>query len=109
MATSKDMPLATWKLPLPLGTILGATAGLLIPLAAVALLFWTTRSTPTEDALSLQQKLRELQAAEEQQLTSYAWVEKPGGDKPGVVRIPIQRARELILSEMAAGKKESKR
>jgi len=69
---------------------------LLIPLAAVALFFWTTRSTPTQDKLSAEQKLRELQANEERQLTSYGWIDKTAG----VVHVPVGRAKELILKEV---------
>jgi hypothetical protein len=97
------------KTPLPYGTIVAATAWLLLPLGAVAILFWATRSTSSDDELSAEAKLRELQATEERQLTTYDWIEKPSAGKPGVVRVPVQRARELFLSEMAALQKESKK
>jgi hypothetical protein len=94
---------------LPYVTIVAATIGLLLPLAAVALLFWATRSASTDSELSPEQKLRELQATEERQMTTYDWIEKPSGAKPGVVRVPVQRAGELVLAEMAAAQKESKK
>jgi hypothetical protein len=102
-------PSKTQKAPLPYGTIVAATAWLLLPLAAVAALFWATRSTSSDDELSAEAKLRELQATEERQLTTYDWIEKPSAGKPGVVRVPVQRARELILSEMAVKQKENKK
>jgi hypothetical protein len=93
--------------PLPYATIIGSTLGLLLPLAAVALLFWATRPTVADAELSGEQKLRELRAGEERQMTTYDWIEKPTAAKPGVVRIPMQRARELILSETAVRPKAS--
>ena len=104
-----ELPPPTRKTKLPLVTILGATAALLIPLGAIALLFWATRSTPAQDALSAEQKLRELQAAEERQLTTYDWIQKPSAGSPGVVRIPAARAKELILKEEAARRQEGKK
>jgi hypothetical protein len=109
MTVANDLPTSTTKAPLPYATILAATAGLLLPLAAIALLFWVTRSASTDSELSSEQKLRELQATEERQMTTYDWIEKPTKDKPGVVRVPISRARELVLKEMTAQGEESKR
>jgi hypothetical protein len=94
---------------LPYATIIGSTLGLLLPLAAVAVLFWTTRPTVADAQLSAEQKLRELRAGEDRQMTTYDWIEKPTAGKAGVARIPVQRARELVLSEMATSQKESKR
>src|SRR5262245_49858537 len=96
------------KRPLPYVTIVAATVGLLLPIAAIALLFWATRAPESESELSADAKLRELQATEERQMTTYGWIEKPTAGKVGVVRIPVQRARELLLSEMAAKQKEGK-
>src|SRR5262245_63292397 len=101
MIEADDQTGVTNKAPMPYATIVAATAGLLLPLAAVALLFGLTRSAPTDTELSAEQKLRELRATEERQLTTYDWIEKPTEDKRGVVRIPISRARELALKEMA--------
>ena len=95
MSASTELPPPTRKTPLPYVTIVGSTAALLIPLAAIALLFWATHSTSTQDSLSAEQKLRELQASEERQMTTYGWIDKPAG----VVRIPVSRAKEIILKE----------
>ena len=103
-----DAPGSPTKAPLPYVTIVASTAGLLLPIAAVALLFWCTRSSGTESELSAEAKLRELQAAEERQLTTYDWIEKTSAGKSGVVRVPVKRARELMLSEMASPQKGSK-
>jgi hypothetical protein len=109
MTAPQDLPSPTRKTPMPYVTILGATVGLLLPIAAIALMYWTTHSTSSETELSAQQKLRELQATEERQMTTYDWVEKPSKDRPGVARIPVARARELVLNEILARQKESKR
>ena len=42
-------------------------------------------------------QLRQLRADEEAKLTRYQWVDQ----KKGVVRVPLDRARELVLSEWA--------
>ena len=96
------------KARLPYVTIIAATLGLLLPIAAIALLFWFTPSSDIDGKLFADAKLRELQASEERQMTTYDWIEKPTAAKPGIVRIPVQRARELVLSEMTARQKESK-
>jgi hypothetical protein len=95
MDTPNELPPPTRKTPLPYVTIVGATAGLLFPLAAIATLFWATRSAPTQDSLSAEQKLRKLQASEERQMTTYGWIDKP----TGVAHIPVARAKELILKD----------
>lgn len=95
MSASTELPPPTLKTPLPYVTIIGATAALLIPIAAIAALFWATSITPTQDTLSAEQKLRELQANEERHMTTYGWIDKPAG----VVRIPVSRAKEMILKE----------
>jgi len=107
MTALQDLPPPTNKTPVPYLTIAGTTFGLLLPVLAVALLYWTTGSTTSEPELSLEQKLRELQASEERQMTTYDWVEKPSKDKPGVTRVPVARARELVLNELH--QKETKR
>jgi hypothetical protein len=109
MSTSNELPPTTRKTPLPYVTISAATIGLLIPLVAIALLFYASPSAETEATLSGKQKLRELQATEERQLTTYDWIEKPGADKPGIVRIPVSRAKELFLKESAAQSQQEKK
>jgi len=47
MEAPNVLPTTTRKTPLPYATIVGATAALLIPIAAIATLFWVTHSTPT--------------------------------------------------------------
>jgi len=108
MIVSKELHAPTRKAPLPYVTIIASTVALLLPLAAIGLMFWFTRSTPAENALSAEQMLRELQATEERRMTTYEWIEKPAKGKPGVVRVPVQRARELILKEASAPTKGTK-
>ena len=105
--TASNPPAPPAKAPLPYVTIVGATVGLLLPIAAIALLFWSTYTPSVDGELSAEAKLRESQATEERQMTTYDWIDKPTAGKSGVVRIPVQRARELILAETAP-KKESK-
>jgi hypothetical protein len=109
MNAPKELPPPTNKMPLPYLTLIGATLGLLIPLGGAALLFWATQSEPTQAVLSSEQKLRELRAAEDRQLTTYGWIEKPAGTKQGVVHIPLTSAKELFLNELTPKQKEGKK
>ena len=54
-----------------------------------------TRTVPIEPRLQVQapKELKALQAAEQEILTSYAWVNK----EAGIARIPIDRAMQLVL------------
>src|SRR5262245_56186585 len=104
MSASENSPAPPAKAPLPYVTIAAATVGLLLPIAAIALLFWSTHASAVDGELPAEAKLRELQATEERQMTTYDWFEKPIANKPGVVRIPVQRARGLILAESASRK-----
>jgi len=56
--------------------------------------YWTpSANTPPDPDQPAQ--LRELRAAEEQLLYDYSWID----EKNGVARIPINRAKELILRQ----------
>jgi len=44
-----------------------------------------------------QEKLRTLRVEDEKRLNSYAWVDQ----KKGVVRIPVERAMEVVAAELA--------
>jgi hypothetical protein len=48
------------------------------------------QSIPSED-------IKEFRKEENVELNSYGWVIPPSGDQVGVVHIPIERAKELIL------------
>lgn len=54
-----------------------------------------TRTVPPEPRLQVEapKDLRSLQAAEQEVLTTYAWVSK----EAGIARIPIERAMQLVL------------
>lgn len=45
---------------------------------------------PSED-------IREFRARENAELNSYGWVIPPAGQQPGIVRIPIEEAKRLII------------
>jgi hypothetical protein len=47
-------------------------------------------------------KLQELQALEEEELTTYGWVD----EEVGRIRIPIDRAMELVVSEADTARSE---
>ncbi len=49
------------------------------------------QSFPSED-------IREFRAQENAELNSYGWVIQPAGQQPGVVRIPIEEAKKLIVA-----------
>ena len=78
--------------------ILGVLGGVLSGVLLIAFMLWYT-ATPKSSDKSPEEKLSELRAAEEVKLRSYDWIEKPGKDKPGVVRISAERAAELLLQE----------
>ncbi len=62
-----------------------------------------TRTVPSEPRLQVAapKELKSLRAAEEEVLTSYAWVSK----EAGIARIPIERAMQLVLEHgLPAGK-----
>lgn len=54
-----------------------------------------TRGVPPEPRLQVEapKDLKRLQAAEQEVLTTYAWVSK----ETGIARIPIERAMQLVL------------
>jgi hypothetical protein len=43
------------------------------------------------------EEIREFRKREEIELNSYGWIIPPSGDQAGVVHIPIERAKELIV------------
>ena len=80
--------------------VLGIVAGLLLALAMAGGMYWIgayylEESAPPPDAGK--QTLRELRTADEHELGSYGWVNRP----EGIVQVPIERAMELLASEQA--------
>jgi hypothetical protein len=63
------------------------------------------RQVPPEPRLQTHpvRDLRELRAAEDATLTSYGWVDR----KAGIVRIPIARAMELLVSRGGAARPDT--
>ena len=45
------------------------------------------------------EQLRELDATDVARLNRYQWIEQPSGNKAGVLRVPTERAIDLILAE----------
>jgi hypothetical protein len=86
--------------PFPFLTILGVLGGVLSAVVMVAfMLLYTRTAAPKSTEESPDAKLLELRKAEESKLKSYEWIQKPEKDKAGVVRIPAERAAELLLQE----------
>ena len=80
--------------PIPWLTVAGVLAGVLCVLALIAGLLLFGRPKRTVAELPTRSELR---AMEEQKLSSYARTEEPG-----VVRIPAERAAELLVKERGA-------
>lgn len=84
--------------PFPVLTILGVLGGVLSSIVLVVFMLWYT-AAPRSSEKTPEEKLSELRATEEAKLKTYEWIDKPAKDKPGVVRIPADRAAELLLQE----------
>jgi hypothetical protein len=98
-ATQQTTPPEATK-PFPFLTILGVLGGVLSAVFLVAfMLLYTRTAVPKSTEKSPEEKLLELRKAEEAKLKSYEWIQKPEKDKAGVVRIPADRAAELVLQE----------
>lgn len=84
--------------------LIGLTV-LVLLLAAVFAGLWinnTPTATDAEDALRSVERLKnlaELQAADQATLTTYGWNDRA----KGIVRIPIDRAMELVLPALNGG------
>ena len=78
----------------PLLAVLGLVLGLSTMLSLLVVMTQVGKPKETPKALP-QQSLQELQAANEQSLGSYGWVDQ----KKGVVRIPIDVAMEKLIEE----------
>ncbi|HLW63727.1 MAG TPA: hypothetical protein VKS79_00310 [Gemmataceae bacterium] len=86
--------------PFPFLTILGVLGGVLSAVFLVAFMLWYTHApAPNSTEKSPEEKLLELRRAEEAKLKSYEWIQKSEKNKPGVVRIPYDRAAEKLLQE----------
>lgn len=88
------------RLPLPWLTIVGVLAGVLSCIVLAAALLFLTKTWPFAPAKPADSGL-ELKKTELEKLSRYEWIEKPAAGKPGVVRIPTDRAAELYLNEEA--------
>lgn len=84
-------------------TVVGVLLGLALAVLMVGGMFWLgdyylreSVETPDEEKLGL----RELQAADQRELTNYGWINR----QQGQVRIPIERAMDLLAEETDANK-----
>jgi len=83
--------------------VVGTLAGVsLIVFAVLHLLLSDPQNDPLPDAARRDHAAvrREIDAAAERKLSTYGWVDKANG----VVRIPVERARELWLKEKGASR-----
>ena len=85
----------TW----PIGTVVSVPIGLLLFAGIVQLMFMIAAPTSVVDSSKLtpQQKIRELQAGDQKRLTSYGWIDP----KAKITHIPIERAMELTVTDLA--------
>jgi hypothetical protein len=84
----------------------GTFAGLIIVLLfalLVVLLVWQRQGIPTVEDVKKQERLKilaDLNAENQKILTQYRWVDK----SKGIVGIPIDRAMDLVLTDLKANK-----
>jgi hypothetical protein len=81
-----------------MATIVSIVLGLASAGLMTAAMFWIGdyyRGTQPDLAEAGQRKLQELRAAEQEQLEGYGWINRTDG----VVRIPVDRAMELLVKE----------
>jgi hypothetical protein len=98
MSNSADSTIAKESTAWPWGTVIGVSLSLLLFVALVGMLFWSTtlnRSDLLTEGKTPEQKLQELQAEDRMTLANYGWIDRT----KGVVRIPIDRAMTLLIKE----------
>ncbi len=79
-------------------TVLGVVVGLLLALAMAGGMFWIGDyyvGKSAEQSTEGKPSLSELRAADQRELSSYGWIDQ----KEGTVRIPIDKAMELVAKE----------
>ncbi len=82
-------------------TYIGVVGSLLLFVMLIGFLYWFAQSDrQTNDHEAGVQKLNEVQAKAERQLSEYEWTDK----SKGIVRIPIARAMDLIVKESGNNK-----
>ncbi len=79
----------------PLAAVLGTVLGLATLLSLIVIMTLVGKTVVVDDSQARAIKLTEHQAANQQTLQSYGWVDQ----KAGVVRIPIEQAMEKLIAE----------
>jgi hypothetical protein len=82
----------------PFLTVLAVVGGVLAGILLLGLLL-IQKPKPASTEKTPAEKLAELKSQEDSKLKSYDWIEKPGKGKVETVRIPADRAAELLLQE----------
>lgn len=88
--------------------VVGALAGLALFSTVLGIMFWTRKPPAVApkgpEGRPAQEVLQEVRSQHEQELSSYGWVDK----EKGVVRIPIERAMELLIAESSSAREEAR-
>jgi hypothetical protein len=83
-------------------TLLAAVGGFAIFLLILLVAYMPNKAAPAGDGVKTPEQrkaaLAELRGKEKTTATTYGWVDKDAG----VVRIPISKAKELVIQEQAA-------
>ena len=83
-------------------TVTAVLAGLALAAVMAGGMFWIGNrflDDATESADAKRPTLRELEVVDKRELTNYGWIDR----QRGVVRIPIERAMELLVKESESG------
>ncbi len=92
-----DKPISNSSGSTLLKSALGVVAGLAIFAVILPLAYRGGKpSAPVKDAADALPTAAELRAKDEEILNSYGWVDR----EKGIVRLPINRARELFIEEV---------
>src|SRR5580704_89287 len=96
-----EVPQAREKVKISTPTILTTLVMLLVFVGLVWIVFLQKQAIPTGTAQTREERMKnlaQLDADNQKTLTSYHWVDK----SKGIVGIPINRAMELVLKDLAA-------
>jgi hypothetical protein len=95
---ASDQPATTRSLSWLLATVVSVLLGLVSAGVMTAAMFWIGdyyRGSQVSRDEEGRRKLQELRAAEQKELQTYGWINRTDG----VVRIPIDRAMQLLAEE----------
>lgn len=79
-------------------SILGALGSLLLFLFIIFIAYLPNRPEPVDAGIVAErsERLASVKAEQTELITSYEWVDK----EKGIVRIPVERAKEIIVSQL---------